>query len=212
MAKNLVPLRPSGFLSTLSQEEQTGLTWMVISGCSRREAFITFCRPDMLSSKAQAAIDDYIKQFFARKEVKDYLEAYEKTLNEFLHPVPVKKEPEGSLEERKVQARKKAMEFAISLADNLELAENPEDVLKLMDKVGILDGEEQVEEQPRRYLPVSPCLTGCAYRMFCEENTEDMCQYCRYHKFGEDNGIHYDKTEILDVPQRSGTELASTTE
>lgn len=211
MAKSLIPLRPSAAVSGLTQDEQSALTWYVISGCPRKDAFILFARPDMLGSKAKAAIDDYVKQFYARKEVKEYIDAYKETLDEFLHPAPIKKEQVGSLEERKAKAKTKATEFAMSLAENIDQAEDPEYVLKLMDKVGLLDGDEQVEEQPRRYLPQS-CSDHCAYRMFCEENTEDMCQYCRYHKFGEDNGIHYEKNNILDVPELEpyGTEFAST--
>lgn len=201
MAKPIIPLRPEGFVSSLSQDEQSALTWLTISGCSRRDAFVIFARPDMLEMKAKAALDEYIKQFYARKEVKDYLDAYQKTMDEFLHPVAKKETPVGSLEERKALAKTKLVEFAMSLADHIEDAEDPETVLKLADKVGLLDGDEQAEEQPRRYLPQS-CSDHCAYRMFCEENTEDMCQYCRYHKFGEDNGIHYEKNKILDVPEK----------
>lgn len=124
----------------------------------------------MLASKAKAAIDDYVKQFFARKEVKEYLEAYEETIEEFLHPKPVKKEPVGSMEERKAKAKTKATEFAMSLAENIDNAEDPESVLKLMDKVGLLDGGEDVEELPRRYLPVT--CSSCEYRKFIEENCE----------------------------------------
>lgn len=155
-----------------------------------------------MDKMTKAAVEDYARQFFSTKEAKDYIEAYKKTLDEFLHPA-AKPTPEraASLEERKARAKTKAMEFAMSLADNIEQAEDPETVLKLMDKVGLLDGDEEVEEQPRRYLPVS-CGDHCAYRMFCEENTEDICQYCRYHKFGEDNGIHYEKNNILDVPKK----------
>ena len=172
MAKSLIPMRPEGLLSSLTQDEQSGLTWYILSGCSKKDAFITFCRPDMLASKAKAAIDDYIKQFFARKEVKEYIEAYEATLDKFLHPVPVKATMAGSLEERKAKARAKAIEFAMSLADNIESADDPETVLKLMDKVGLLDGDEEVEELPRRYLPVT--CSECAYRKFVEENCEEM--------------------------------------
>ena len=52
-------------------------------------------------------------------------------------------------------AMTRATEFAMSLAENIDQADDPEYVLKLMDKVGLLDGDEQVEEQPRRYLPVT---------------------------------------------------------
>lgn len=202
MGKPLIPLRPDNVSTQLSQPEQAALSWYVLSGCTKKEAFITFARPDMLDSKAKAAVEDYVKQFYARKEVKDYIEAYRATLDAFLHPSAKKTEqPVGSLEERKAKAKTKLVEFAMSLADNIEQAEDPEFVLKMADKAGLLDGDEQVEEQPRRYLPVS-CGDHCAYRMFCEENTEDMCQYCRYHKFGEDNGIHYEKNNILDVPKK----------
>lgn len=165
-------MRPYGFASSLLQTEQTALTWLVLSGCSKKDAFLVFCRPDMLGSKAKAAIDDYIRQFFARKEVKEYIEAYEKTLKEFLHPAPVKTEPTASLEERKAKAKTKLVEFAMSLADNIEQAEDPEFVLKMADKAGLLDGDEQVEEQPRRYLPVT--CGECAYRQFVEENCEEV--------------------------------------
>lgn len=169
---SLIPLRPKDFVSSLSQPEQSALTWFVLSGCTKKEAFLIFARPDMLSSKAQAAIDDYVKQFFAQKPVKDYIDAYEKTLDEFLHPTPVKVQPTGSLEERKAKAKTKALEFAMSLLDNIESAEDQEFVLKMADKVGILDSDEQVEELPRRYLPVT--CSECAYRKFVEENCEEV--------------------------------------
>lgn len=171
--KSRIPLRPKDYISELSQSEQSGLSYYVISGCSKKDAFILFCRPDMLASKAKAAIDDYIKQFFARKEVKEYIEAYSATLDSFLRPEPQKEQkPIGSIEERKAKAKLRLVEFAMSLADNIEQAEDPEFVLKMADKAGLLDGDEQVEELPRRYLPVT--CNECAYRKFVEENCEEV--------------------------------------
>lgn len=170
--KSLIPMRPEGFVSSLQQPEQTALTWYVLSGCTKKDAFFAFCRPDMMASKAKAAVEDYVKQFYARKEVKDYIEAYQATLDAVLHPVAKKETPVGSLEERKAKAKAKATEFAITLADNIDQADDPDFVLKLLDKVGILDGDEQVEEQPRRYLPVT--CSECAYRKFVEENCEEV--------------------------------------
>lgn len=169
--KSLIPLRPDNYMSPLSQPEQAALTWYVLSGCSKKEAFITFARPDMLESKAKAAIDEYVKQFYSRKDVKEYIEAYQKTLDVFLHPEPVQTAPAASMEERKAKARNKAMEFAMGLAENIEQAEDPEFVMKLLDKVGILEGED-AEEVPRRYLPVT--CGECAYRKFVEENCEEV--------------------------------------
>lgn len=197
-------MRPKDFVSSLLQTEQTALTWLVLSGCTRKDAFITFCRPDMLNSKAKAAIDDYIKQFYARKEVREYIEAYQRTLDEFLHPAPAKEKSAGSLEERKAKAKTKLVEFAMSLANSIEQADDPEFVLKMADKAGLLDGDEEVEEQPRRYLPET--CSHCSYRMFCEQNTEDMCPYCKYYQYGEENGIHFDKENILDIKLTSNEE------
>lgn len=209
MPKALIPLRPKDFVSSLSQPEQSALTWFVLSGCTKKDAFITWARPDMLSSKAQAAIDDYVKQFFAQKPVKDYIDAYEKTMDEFLHPAPVKTEPTASLEERKAKAKTKLVEFAMSLADNIEQAEDPEFVLKMADKAGLLDGDEQVEVAPQRFL--GERCSDCRYRVFCEQECEDLCQYCKYKQFGEDNGVHYKNEEMIDMPVKIGTVIEEET-
>lgn len=168
MSKQLIPIRPDNFRSSLTQDEQNALTWYLLSGCSRRDALLIFSRPDMLSSKAKAAVEDYVKQFYARKDVKEYIDAYQHTLDAVLHPVEKKEKPAGSLEERMAKSKSKALEFAMSLLDNIESADDPEFVLKMADKVGILGSDEQVEEQPRRYLPVT--CSECAYRKFVEEN------------------------------------------
>lgn len=200
-------MRPKGATYNLLQEEMDGLSYYVLSGCTREVAFLKFVRPDFIGTKATTAVKSAVTQFFASKEVKEYIEAYKRTIEELLAEKDKPKADQGgTLEERKARAKTKLVEFAMSLADDIENAKDQEFVLKMADKAGLLDGDEEVEEQPRRYLPQS-CSDHCAYRMFCEENTEDMCQYCRYHKFGEDNGIHYEKNNILDVPQRSGTEV-----
>lgn len=170
----IIPLRPEGLKTQLSQSEQTCLTFYVLFGCSREEAFFKFARPDMESSQAKAVVKETIKQFYSRVDVKDYITAYQDTLKDLLNPK--KKDPTPkesvSLEERKAIAKTKAMEFAMDLANHIEDAEDPEVVLKLMDKVGLLDGDEEVEELPRRYLPVT--CGECAYRKFVEENCEEV--------------------------------------
>lgn len=203
----MIPLRPENYAATgLTQEEQTCLTWHVISGCTRRDAFITFARPDMLNSRAQAAIDEYVRQFFARREVKEYLVAYETTLENFLNPAKGLKPfaPELSLEERKAKAKEKLTEFSMSLIQNIDQAKDPEMVMKLADKTGLLEIDEKAPEEPRRYLPVS--CGQCAYRQFCEENTEDMCIFCKYHHECEQHGIHFAKEEMLDIQMKNEDE------
>lgn len=205
MAKSLIPLRPEGFLSSLSQPEQAALTWYVLSGCTKRDAFFTFARPDMRASSSKAAVEDAIKQFYARKEVKEYIDAYTATIDKVLHPEPVKPVQSGSLEERKAKAKAKATEFAITLADNIDQADDPDFVLKLLDKVGILDSGEEVEVAPQRFL--AERCSDCRYRVFCEHECEDLCQYCRYRTFGEESGVHYENKDMLDMPNKIGTKI-----
>ena len=147
-----------------------GLSYYVLSGCTREAAFLKFMRPDFIGSKAPTVVKNTVAQFFAMKDVKSYLEAYKQTIEELLNPRPSKSEPVGNIEERKARAKTKLVEFAMHLADHIDEADDPETVLKLADKVGLLDQEEQAEEQPRRYLPVS--CTDCAYRKFVEENCD----------------------------------------
>ncbi len=202
MATPLIPLRPQGYVSDLKPEQQLALSWFVLSKCTRKEAFVRFARPDLALSSSAPALDNHVKEFFASKSAKEYIEAYTKTIENFLHPAPVaESKAKGSMEERKARAKTKLVEFAMSLADNIENAGDPEFVLKIADKAGLLDMEDKVEEQPRRYIPQS-CLDGCRYRMFVEENCEDECQFCRYKKYSEENGVHFENEEMLDIPQK----------
>ena len=166
----MIPMRPKKAFNLLP-EEMDGLSYYVLSGCQREVAFLKFIRPDFIGSKAPTAVKAAVSQFFANKDVKEYIEAYKKTIEDLLNPAPVKAEkPAGNIEERKARAKTKLVEFAMTLADNINDAEDPEAVLKIADKIGLLDQEEQVEELPRRYLPVS--CNSCEYRKFIEENCE----------------------------------------
>ena len=171
---SIIPLRPTDFQTPLSGPEQMCLTWYVLSGCGKKEAFILFARPDMLNSKAKAAIDDYVKQFYARKEVKEYIDAYEATMNAFIHPAPRKEvKADGvSVEEKKSKALARLVEYVLSEANHIETADDPKAILDYANKIGIFDVDEKPEEQPRRYLPVRCC--DCEYRKFVEENCEEV--------------------------------------
>lgn len=165
-----IPLRPKDFSTSLSQMEQSAITWYVLSGCSKKEAFITFARPDMLGSRAKAAIDDYVNQFFAQKEVKDYIAAYDETISEFLNPKKETVVDSATVEEKKSKALTKLVEYVLSEANHIDESDDPKAILDYANKIGIFDVGEKVEELPRRYLPVS--CSGCEYRKFVEENCD----------------------------------------
>ena len=78
MSKSKIPIRPPGTFK-LSQQEQEAITWHIISGLARTEVYRRFVRPDLETSKT--ALDKLTKMFFEDKEVKRYMEEYQKTLD-----------------------------------------------------------------------------------------------------------------------------------
>lgn len=148
-----------------------GLSYYILSGCEREYAFVKFIRPDFLGSKSPSVIKNSVSQFFAMKEVKEYIDAYRKTIEGILSRSEASESKRPvNIEERKAKAKTKLVEFAMSLADHIDEADDPEAVLKIADKIGLLDQDEQAEEQPRRYLPVT--CGECVYRKFVEENCD----------------------------------------
>lgn len=163
-------MRPKSGTFNLLPEEMDGLTYYVLSGCSREIAFLKFVRPDFVGSKASAVVKAASTQFFSSKDAKDYISAYKQTIEDTLSSKQKQSSSAGNLEERKARAKTKLIEFAMSLADDIQNASDPEFVLKMADKAGLLDRDENVEELPRRYLPVT--CSSCEYRKFVEENCE----------------------------------------
>ena len=199
----IIPMRPKGVIFDLLPEEMDGLSYYILSGCSRESAFLKFVRPDFVGSKAPTAVKAAVTQFFASKNAKDYMEAYKKTIEDLTNPPQVKESPAGNMEQRKAKAKTKLVEFAVTLANNIDEAADPEAVLKIADKIGLLDQDEEAIEQPRRYLPVS-CET-CSYRAFCEQDCEDLCEKCRAKDFAIEHGFEYKKQTLMEP---SGTLLA----
>ena len=210
MAKKL-PKRPKANKQYgLTEEEENCLNFYCAFQCSKVDAVKIFLHPEIISKLQIKSITD---QFFAMDEVQSYIKDYEETLQEFFEE---KKKPKAELSEKDREARKrKALE---SIADKvIELAQNlddedadPESIIKYVDKLGWLDNEEVQVEQPRRYLPV--LCSECRYKVFCEQECEDLCQYCKYRKYGEENGVHYESEKQLDMPLESATPESATPE
>lgn len=178
---SMIPMRPKTGKFNLLQEEMDGLSYYVISGCAREIAFLKFIRPDFIGSKSPAVVKSAVTQFFATKEVKEYLEAYKKTIEDLLSEksrLKEKPKEKGTIEERKSRALSKLVDFVLAEAERIgepdETGESadPKAIMEFANKIGLFDQEEQVEEQPRRYLPVT--CGDCAYRKFVEENCEEM--------------------------------------
>lgn len=193
MAK-LIPMRPVGAFR-LSQAEQNCLTWYVLSGCKRDEAFAAFVRPDLAGNPS--ILTQYSSQFFASQPATEYVGAYTTTLEAVLHPkpTPVKKLSKEEQDKRNAEAVQKVVDWVIGHSDTIDSMEHPEELIKMMQRLGMLSDDTVTEEAPRRYL--SEMCSQCRYRAFVEQECDDECDFCKYRKYAEENGVHYNPEQQL---------------
>lgn len=201
MSKSKIPIRPPGTFK-LSPQMQEAITWHIISGMARTEVYRRFVRPDLETSKT--ALDKLTKMFFEDKEVKRYMEEYQKTLDDFLNPKDKPKQAkvltEDEMKDRILKGIDKLKEFAFNQADIIDTLEEPGEVIKLWKNLGLFGDEEEVMEAPRRYLPTM--CSECRYKAFCEQECEDLCELCKYKKYAKENGVHYETKEQLINPNK----------
>lgn len=162
-----IPMRPGGFVTPLTDAEQDCLTWQVLSSCKKEEAYAMFVNPAIRVSKP--AWKKATDMLFDSIEAIQYVDAYRSTLDLFMdpshRPSPMTDEERRK---RKTDAIDKLMNFVIRKANDIENVENPEEVIKYAEKLGLLDSEEEKVIAPMRYLPVS--CSECEYKKFVEEN------------------------------------------
>ena len=201
MSKSKIPIRPSGKYD-LSAPYQDALSWYFLSGESQSEVYRKFIRPDLQTSKT--ALDKLSKAFFSEKEVRRYLSDYEATINALFEPKEKPKSTkvltEEEMKERLLKGIDRMKEFALNQADIIDTLEEPGEVIKLWRNLGLFGEEEEVIEAPRRYLPAM--CSECRYKAFCEQECEDLCELCKYKKYANENGVHYETKEQLINPNK----------
>ena len=167
-----IPIRPNEIISGLNQSEMNALTWSVISGCRPEEAFLAFCRPDLAANKA--LLSRIVPQFFSSEPAISYVTQYRKVLEGFLSPEPKKKAnlTDEEKKKQKLEAVQKIVDWVIKNADNIDAMEHPEELIKVMNRLGMFGEDEVQEEKPRRYLPES--CNECRYKKFIDENCEEI--------------------------------------
>lgn len=168
--KSLVPIRVDTQIK-LTDAEKDCVAWHVLSGCSRNEAFTTFCRPELKGNKV--VLTKVAAQFYGSEEVVSYMEAYTKMVARELDVQ--KKDRSYSAEEmksRKEMAIQKLVNYVIEQSNNIEEVENKDDIIKFADKLGLLDNTDGYIESPRRYLPET--CSQCRYKAFIEANCEEI--------------------------------------
>lgn len=192
----LIPLRPNKGkrYGDLSKEEQNCLTWYLLSGDTRLDCFLTFCRPELRNAKTKKMFCD---QFFATAAVRDYLNDYKETLILFLAGETQKASVELVDEQEATSGFRNKVAKVMGEANSLEELDT---AAKLGKTVGLLSDEMATGEAPRRYLP--ELCSQCRYRQFVESaidngEVEDCCPKCRALAFAKSYGFRYDPTKLL---------------
>lgn len=201
----IVPIRPKYKRYSLSKEQQDCLTYYVLMGCTKQDAFLLFF-PEflkydgsgrVLKGKLTKAGEQYCKQFFATAEVNDYIRDYKKTFEE------KDAESENDIDDnRKDRALKSLLNQAMSMVESGDTLDP--DTLKVLTeifkKLGILKDEVDEQEAPRRYIPLR--CSECDYRSFVENyietgQIENSCLRCKALDIAKEHGFRYDPKTLL---------------
>lgn len=203
MTRKRLPTRPdTSTRYTLSEAERYALCVFCVFETTKLDAF-KLAHPEVVGTKN--VLKSRCDEFFASSDVVNFMREYRAMLDEAdkaqaKSQEPKSQESDEEWENKKQRALRNLAQKGYRLAENLDDENADIDVVvKLFDKLGWLDNEEVQQEQPRRYLPET-CRSSCRYRAFVEQECDDLCQYCKYKKYGEDNGVHYESEKQLEVP------------
>ena len=199
----------------LKKNDRLTVAYAVLFGVGNQDAFMRF-HPEFIDGSGKQmnpAGKKASTQFWNYGKVKDYREAYESELAEFLgRKSASKSEIIGEIDEsRKDKALKSLLNQAMSLVEgsgDLD-AETLKIAAEIFKKVGLLKDEVEQQEAPRRYLPER--CSSCLYKSFVESHVEsgeieNACLRCKALKVGQEQGFRYDPTNLLEPIKESENE------
>lgn len=167
--KRTIPTRPFPDESGLKEIEKDALSYYVVFGASKEFVYAKFLHPELQLSKT--ALKKATEMYFDDKEVIEYIKSYTETIERFLNSQSaVSKMNEEDKQRAQLSAIDNAKDYILELLQDIQNSKDPETVLKLADKLNMLNLEE-IYEQPRRYLPES--CDDCRYKKWIEENCKE---------------------------------------
>lgn len=210
-----IPLRAKNEkeFSQLKKIDKEIVAYAVLFGADNQTAFMRFhpeyCLPQ--GGMNQAGKTE-AKHFWSYGKTREYREAYEATLAEFLGRKGTAKasvQGNGEVDDsRKEKALKALLNQAMGLVEedtNLD-ADSLKTISDIFSKLKLIKQDEEIAESPRRYLPIR-CKSECQYRIFCEKaiengEIENECLYCKALSIAQEHGYEYDPTTNLSIPQK----------
>lgn len=198
-----LPTRPNTTTRyNLTESERYALCCYCVFETTKLDVF-KLAHPELVGTKN--VLRKQSEEFFASSDVINFIREYKALIEESEKEKVKSSEPSSQVsddewEEKKQRALRNLAQKGFRLAEDLDSEDvDVESVVKLFDKLGWLDVDEVQVESPRRYLPES-CRSSCRYRAFVEQECEDLCEYCKYKKYGEENGVHYESEKQLEMP------------
>lgn len=139
-------------------------------------------------------------EFFASSDVVNFMREYRTMLDKVDKTEQVEpKENDDDLSARMQHTKRNIFLRGEELANSIGATkEELELAIKLLEKSGVFDTDEEVMEQPRRYLPET--CSGCSYKAFCEQECEDLCVYCKFKAYANEQGVDFPKEKQLEMP------------
>ena len=191
----------------LKKVDRQVVAYAVLFGVGNQDAFMRF-HPEYIDASGKtmnSAGKKASSQFWNYGKVKDYREAYETELAEFLgRKSAPKSEIVGEIDEsRKDKALKSLLNQAMNLVEGTGDLD-PETLkiaTEIFKKVGLLKDEVEQQEAPRRYLPER--CSACLYKSFVESHVEsgeieNACLRCKALFYAKNNGFRYDPINLLE--------------
>lgn len=165
MAKK-IPLRPDTRTNyNLTDNEKDCIVWHIITNRPPIDCWMAFVCPDARKQKDAKSVCD---EWWSQPKVKQFIKDYKFVLSESLNT----KKKVSAIRDRE----KEADEALNTFKDNVISAVNQEGITdvdslssqaQLLNRIGMLKEEEEVQVAPVRYLPAS-CST-CRYKQFIDE-------------------------------------------
>lgn len=203
--ERLLPNRPNPDTSKIPASDKDMIAYMVAFSIPNQRAFALW-HPEFLDSsgKLNKTGRAACTQFFNYAKNREYADSYAAYLKEFLSGDKGKSETHliEVDENRKDKALKSLLNQAMSMVESGDTLDP--DTLKVLTeifkKLGILKDEVEVQEAPRRYIPLR--CSECDYRSFVESyietgQIENSCLRCKALDLAKEHGFRYDPKTLL---------------
>lgn len=203
--ERLIPNRPIPDESKIPAADKDMLSYAIAFSIPNQKAFALW-HPEFLDSsgKLNKTGRAACTQFFNYSKNREYADSYATYLKEFFSGDKDKGETHliEVDESRKDKALKSLLNQAMNMVESGDTLDP--DTLKVLTeifkKLGILKDEVEVQESPRRYIPLR--CSECDYRSFVESyietgQIENSCLRCKALDLAKEHGFRYDPKTLL---------------